>query len=368
MDVCRGSRKDAEAGKSRTGLRGRIGEGRSGRPEGLVFWSWKAGSGAGGWGTLTDAAGRGARSCSAERHLGGQVDVWAWGEARDPTAQRKGGAGGGPRGAACARRAGQEGTEAPGGGSPRDAALRGLRTPQRPERRGRPASPPARARRSGGPASARGCHGDGRAGGDRGLRGKEVSAQPRCGSRGPPGRRGARLCLPRGGPGHGVPRPAPSGPRAGLGAARRRPALTAAPCPAPGGAEAARGRPSTFRMLIKEYHILLPMSLDEYQVAQLYMIQVRPVGSGSRRGPHFVMGSLNGRSAQAAPGTRRRAGSTPPQPGSGAWKDSEPSEDREAPLPMRGGGKGDRRAWWRLPIPQVPGCWLVDAQPASDLL
>lgn len=28
-------------------------------------------------------------------------------------------------------------------------------------------------------------------------------------------------------------------------------------------------------MLIKEYHILLPMSVDEYQVAQLYMIQVR---------------------------------------------------------------------------------------------
>lgn len=35
--------------------------------------------------------------------------------------------------------------------------------------------------------------------------------------------------------------------------------------------------PSAFRMLIKEYHILLPMSLDEYQVAQLYMIQVRAV-------------------------------------------------------------------------------------------
>ena len=31
-------------------------------------------------------------------------------------------------------------------------------------------------------------------------------------------------------------------------------------------------------MLIKEYHILLPMSLDEYQVAQLYMIQVRMLG------------------------------------------------------------------------------------------
>lgn len=27
-------------------------------------------------------------------------------------------------------------------------------------------------------------------------------------------------------------------------------------------------------MLIKEYHVLLPMSVDEYQVAQLYMIQV----------------------------------------------------------------------------------------------
>ncbi|KAG8125448.1 hypothetical protein E2320_020711, partial [Naja naja] len=30
----------------------------------------------------------------------------------------------------------------------------------------------------------------------------------------------------------------------------------------------------TVKMLIKEYHILLPMSLTEYQVAQLYMIQV----------------------------------------------------------------------------------------------
>lgn len=34
------------------------------------------------------------------------------------------------------------------------------------------------------------------------------------------------------------------------------------------------GPPSAFRMLIKEYHILLPMSLEEYQVAQLYIIQV----------------------------------------------------------------------------------------------
>lgn len=36
-------------------------------------------------------------------------------------------------------------------------------------------------------------------------------------------------------------------------------------------------------MLIKEYHILLPMSLEEYQVAQLYMIQVR-LGPGLRPG------------------------------------------------------------------------------------
>uniref|UniRef100_A0A8C0IJL9 Phosphatidylinositol transfer protein N-terminal domain-containing protein n=1 Tax=Chelonoidis abingdonii TaxID=106734 RepID=A0A8C0IJL9_CHEAB len=34
-------------------------------------------------------------------------------------------------------------------------------------------------------------------------------------------------------------------------------------------------------MLIKEYHILLPMSLEEYQVAQLYMIQVGTNGSES---------------------------------------------------------------------------------------
>lgn len=37
-------------------------------------------------------------------------------------------------------------------------------------------------------------------------------------------------------------------------------------------------------MLIKEYHILLPMSLDEYQVAQLYMIQVRAMEAGDQGG------------------------------------------------------------------------------------
>lgn len=51
-----------------------------------------------------------------------------------------------------------------------------------------------------------------------------------------------------------------------------------------GGAEAARGRPGAFRMLIKEYHILLPMSLDEYQVAQLYMIQKKSREESSGEG------------------------------------------------------------------------------------
>lgn len=152
-------------------------------------------------------------------------------------------------------------------------------------------SPPARGRRSEGPASARGCHGDERAGG--GGCEEKRSALSLAAAPGPRRRwrrRWARLCLPVGGPGHGVPRPEPLGPRAGLGAARRRPALTAARCPAPGGAEAARGWPRAFRMLIKEYHILLPMSLDEYQVAQLYMIQVRAVGNRRWGGPYFMMG------------------------------------------------------------------------------
>uniref|UniRef100_A0A7N9CYR1 Phosphatidylinositol transfer protein membrane associated 1 n=2 Tax=Macaca fascicularis TaxID=9541 RepID=A0A7N9CYR1_MACFA len=124
-----------------------------------------------------------------------------------------------------------------------------------------------------------------RAGGGGAAR-KEVSAQPSCcsGPRQRGRRRWARLCFPRGGPGHGVPWPEHLGRRAGLGAARSLPALTAAPCPAPGGAEAARGPPGAFRMLIKEYHILLPMSLDEYQVAQLYMIQKKSREESSGEG------------------------------------------------------------------------------------
>uniref|UniRef100_A0A8C5TSE3 Phosphatidylinositol transfer protein N-terminal domain-containing protein n=1 Tax=Malurus cyaneus samueli TaxID=2593467 RepID=A0A8C5TSE3_9PASS len=41
-------------------------------------------------------------------------------------------------------------------------------------------------------------------------------------------------------------------------------------------------------MLIKEYHILLPMSLEEYQVAQLYMIQVREESSGEGSGVEIL--------------------------------------------------------------------------------
>lgn len=241
--------------------------------------------GCGGWGTVTDAQRRGARSCSVERHPGGQGSKWMSGSGGQviPPSRGNGVQGAGPKGLVVE---GGPGGRGPGllGAGPR-GILRGLRTRQRLERRRWPVSPPARARRSGGPASARGCHGDGRAG-DWGCA-ERRSALSLAAARGPRRRwrqRRARLCLPGGGPRHGVRRPEPSGRRAGLGAARRRPALTAAPCPAPGGAEAARGRPSTFRMLIKEYHILLPMSLDEYQVAQLYMIQVRAVGSRRPRG------------------------------------------------------------------------------------
>lgn len=204
------------------------------------------------------------------------MDVQEWGHG--PT-RGKGCRGRAPRGRwwKAARKEGPRGSQ---GRVPKGCCSEGLRTPPRPERRGWPASPPATSRGSWGPASARGCHGDGRAGG--GGCEEKRSALSLSAAPGPPRRwlqSWARRCLPCGEPGHGVPAPEPLGPHAGLGAARRRPALTAARCPAPGAAEAARGRPSAFRMLIKEYHILLPMSLDEYQVAQLYMIQVRAVAS-----------------------------------------------------------------------------------------
>lgn len=74
-------------------------------------------------------------------------------------------------------------------------------------------------------------------------------------------------------------------------------------------------------MLIKEYHILLPMSLDEYQVAQLYMIQVR----AARRG-HPGKGWSPANPASPATGLRP-AGS--------------PEEAREAPF-----GCGDGEGLW----------------------
>uniref|UniRef100_A0A8C9IQ03 Phosphatidylinositol transfer protein membrane associated 1 n=2 Tax=Piliocolobus tephrosceles TaxID=591936 RepID=A0A8C9IQ03_9PRIM len=192
--------------------------------------------------------------------------------------------GAGPQGAGRGRRARKEGPRGFGGRAPERCRFPGLGRGR--SGRCKVALPPA-----GRSLALRGARVSARlpwrrAGGGRGLRGKEVSAQPSCcsGPRQRGLRRWARLCLPRGGPGHGVPWPEHPGRRAGLGAARSLPALTAAPCPAPGGAEAARGPPGAFRMLIKEYHILLPMSLDEYQVAQLYMIQKKSREESSGEG------------------------------------------------------------------------------------
>lgn len=81
-------------------------------------------------------------------------------------------------------------------------------------------------------------------------------------------------------------------------------------------------------MLIKEYHILLPMSLDEYQVAQLYMILVRAREAGGRGSPTSC------RSMQAAPGTGGW-GSAPPVL-LRAWEGLRPEEEREVPFSCRG--------------------------------
>lgn len=168
-------------------------------------------------------------------------------------------------------------------------------------------------------------------------------------------RRWVRLCLPGGGPGHGALWPKPLGLRTGLGAARRRPALTAVPCPAPGGAEAERGRPDAFRMLIKEYHILLPMSLDEYQVAQLYMIQVRAVGSGRPMGAILHDGV---RAGERRPhlGQAAGPGSTTVTPAPGLERAQRPEEEREVTLRMgdeagRAVGKGAERLSHASPTP-----------------
>ena len=177
--------------------------------------------------------------------------------------------GAGPEGPVVEGGPGRRGPGVPGGGSPRDAVPRGADADAAEE--ARLARQPAglSPRLLGASVSARLPWRW--AGGGRGCAEKR-SALSLAEAPGPPRRwlqSWARLCLPCGEPGHGVSGPEPLGRRAGLGAARRRPALTAARCPAPAGAEAAHRRPSAFRMLIKEYHIVLPMSLDEYQVAQL---------------------------------------------------------------------------------------------------
>lgn len=100
--------------------------------------------------------------------------------------------------------------------------------------RGWPCGVSAGDRRSGGPASVRGCHDDRRAGGGGCVEKRSaLSLLAAPGSGGAGGNTGfIHLCLPRAGPGHGVPRPEPLGGRAGLGTAHRRPVLTgrAVPC------------------------------------------------------------------------------------------------------------------------------------------
>lgn len=228
------------------------------------------------------------------------------------------------------------------GGSPRDAVSRGLRT--RPERRGCPAP-----RCSGGRASARGCHGDGLAGG--GGCAEKRSALSLAAAPGSPPQRRVRFCRPGRGPGHGVLRPEPLGLRAGLGTAHHRPALTAAPCPAPGGAEAARILLSAFRMLIKEYHILLPMSLDEYQVAQLYMILVRAMGSRRPRGPYFM---------------REHAGRTWDR-GLGLWALKRLRPEEEGEVPPSDAGR-ERKGCGGKRLKGLAGSPSPKCQPMDDLL
>lgn len=120
----------------------------------------------------------------------------------------------------------------------------------------------------GGGASTRRCHGDRREG--RGLRGKEVSALALEAAPAP-------LHLPAE---DRAWAPAARAPRPGRRARGHAPPPRTDSCAVPCARQSrGRARPAgAFRMLIKEYHILLPMSLDEYQVAQLYMIQVRVKG------------------------------------------------------------------------------------------
>jgi len=46
-------------------------------------------------------------------------------------------------------------------------------------------------------------------------------------------------------------------------------------------------------MLVKEYRISLPMSVEEYRIAQLYMIQVRYIQVSSRTIVGFVLTIFN---------------------------------------------------------------------------
>lgn len=48
-------------------------------------------------------------------------------------------------------------------------------------------------------------------------------------------------------------------------------------------------------MLIKEYRIPMPMSVEEYRIAQLYMIQVRPNKCRRPRGQQLWLSTTAGR-------------------------------------------------------------------------
>lgn len=266
-------------------------------------------------------------------------------------------AGGEPRGRPVVESGpARRGPGASGDESPRDAVSRGLRTRPLPIRRGWPA----------GPSPQLG-----------GARVSERLPRRRTGGGGTRkrGQRSALLRLPAPG-GAGLASASPVAARAwGLAArapwpARRSRGRAPPPrtdCRAVRCArrrEAARGRPRAVRMLIKEYHILLPMSLDEYQVAQLYMIQVRAVGSRGPRGallhyavragahrPHLGQGS--GPSSTSCPVAPLL------HPCYGSWTGPEARGEKGPPFGCGGGGggggrgceKGGRRAWWCFPTP-----------------
>lgn len=237
---------------------------------------------------------------------------------------------------------------------------------------------PAPSRRSGGPASAHGCHGDGRAGG--GGCAEKRSLISLAAAPGPWQhwlQRRARLCLPRGVRKHGVLRPEPLGLRAGLGTARSHPALTALPCPAPGGAEAAQPAER-----FQDAHQGVPHSAAH----ELGRVPGGPAlhdpgeGDGKRETKGAILHDTSSYCTQEHAGRTgtRGWGSAPTSPARVLERAQRPEEGREclpAPTPLgcrgrarmqgegvRAVGNKGRRAWRCLLSPSP------SAQPRCDLL